>query len=253
MNELFDTAAACLKRASKIVVFTGAGASAESGIATFRDALTGLWERFDAQRLATAPAFKADPSLVWGWYEWRRAQAQSVHPNPGHVAVCQLARHVSKLTIVTQNVDSLHERAGSDNVLHLHGSLNSPRCFECASPMVVSDVSGDPLGEGSRIEPPSCPECGGLCRPGVVWFGESLPADVWEAAVSAVAECDVLLSIGTSGAVYPAAALPKQALSFGAVVIHINSDRVAVSAENEISLVGKGGVILPQLLARAFS
>lgn len=253
MNQLLETSAAYLKCANKIVVFTGAGASSESGIATFRDALTGLWERFDAQRLATAQAFKADPSLVWGWYEWRRAQAQSVLPNPGHAAVAQLGRLVSKITIVTQNVDSLHERASSENVLHLHGSLSSPRCFECAIPMDVPDVDGYNLGYGSRIEPPVCPECGGLCRPGVVWFGESLPLDVWEAAVAAVAECDVLLSIGTSGAVYPAAALPKQALSSGAVVIHINPNRVAVSSENEISLVGKGGVILPQLLARAFN
>lgn len=166
MNQLLETSAAYLKCANKIVVFTGAGASSESGIATFRDALTGLWERFDAQRLATAQAFKADPSLVWGWYEWRRAQAQSVLPNPGHAAVAQLGRLVSKITIVTQNVDSLHERASSENVLHLHGSLSSPRCFECAIPMDVPDVDGYNLGYGSRIEPPVCPECGGLCRPG---------------------------------------------------------------------------------------
>lgn len=252
MNDLLETSAAYLKRAHKIVVFTGAGASAESGIATFRDALTGLWERFDAQRLATAPAFKADPSLVWGWYEWRRAQAQSVLPNPGHATIARLGLLVSKLTVVTQNVDTLHERAGSENVLHLHGSLNTPRCFECAIPIIVPDVADYNPGEGSLIEPSICPECGGLCRPGVVWFGESLPEDVWGAAVAAVAECDVLLSIGTSGSVYPAAALPKHALSCGAVVIHINPDRVAVSGSNEISLVGKGGVILPQLLAKAF-
>src|SRR5690606_18075325 len=132
-----DRAAACLAQASRVVVFTGAGVSAESGIATFRDAQTGLWARFDPQRLATPEAFLADPELVWGWYEWRRARLAQVSPNPAHQAIAELAGQVAQLQVVTQNVDDLHERAGSRSVIHLHGSIQQPRCFDCARPMAI--------------------------------------------------------------------------------------------------------------------
>lgn len=147
MNAEMDNAVTLLKLARNVVVFTGAGASAESGIATFRDALTGLWSRYEAQRLATAPAFKDDPSLVWGWYEWRRAQAAAATPNAGHIAIAQLAHYVETLTVATQNVDDLHERAGSETVYHLHGSLNRPRCFDCSSTVEA------PLPETESMRP----------------------------------------------------------------------------------------------------
>ena len=162
-----DRAAACLAQASRVVVFTGAGVSAESGIATFRDAQTGLWARFDPQRLATPEAFLADPELVWGWYEWRRARLAQVSPNPAHQAIAELAGQVAQLQVVTQNVDDLHERAGSRSVIHLHGSIQQPRCFDCARPMAIPVA--EVMENGQRLAPPRCPLCNGLARPG--WCG----------------------------------------------------------------------------------
>ena len=170
-----------LRDARHVVVFTGAGASAESGIPTFRDALTGLWERFDPAQLATSEAFRADPALCWGWYEWRRNKVIQAQPNGAHYAIAELTRYVPKLTVVTQNVDDLHERAGSQHVIHLHGSLHSPRCIDCGLAYVFP-LTSDVLPEsGSRIEPPLCVACSGYIRPGVVWFGEMLPKDAWSA------------------------------------------------------------------------
>lgn len=211
-----------IRNARNIVVFTGAGVSAESGIPTFRDSLTGLWERFDAASLATPEAFCADPALVWGWYEWRRMKVLQAQPNPAHKAIAELARHVPNLTLITQNVDDLHERAGSTEVLHLHGSLHQPRCFECGkAPEQPQGMPTEPES-GRRLQPPHCLTCGGLLRPGVVWFGESLPANALSAAFAAAQQCDLLLSVGTSGVVYPAAEVPKQAWQAGAVVVHVN-------------------------------
>ena len=157
-----------LQRAKHVVVFTGAGVSAESGIATFRDALTGLWERFDVKYLATPEAFLRDEELVWGWYEWRRMKVLRAQPNPAHIAIAALARYVPKLTVITQNVDDLHERAGSFGVLHLHGSLHSPRCAACSQAhSLPRGVPEEPEG-GRRVRPPRCMNCGGAVRPGVV-------------------------------------------------------------------------------------
>lgn len=221
MDEL-DTVAALLGKASHIAVLTGAGISAESGIPTFRDALSGLWQRFDAQELATPEAFMRDPALVWGWYEWRRMKALCSTPNAGHVALAQLAKRVSECTLITQNVDDLHERAGSTNVLHLHGSLHAPRCSDCAHPYAFPvELPDEPEG-GRRIAPPRCAQCGGNVRPGVVWFGEALPEDVWRVAEPAVRQCDLLLSIGTSGLVYPVAGLPEIAQDLQTPVVIIN-------------------------------
>ena len=226
--------AQALRQSRRPVVFTGAGVSAESGIATFRDALTGLWSRFDAQALATPEAFRAHPDLVWGWYEWRRSRPCAPGRTP-HLAIARLAAHAPALTVITQNVDDLHERAGSPKVLHLHGSLHAPRCAArawsraepasadaaaagttAADTRTADAASSAPSGEqdkGRRIEPPRCAACGGPVRPGVVWFGESLPADAWRAAQLAAEQCDLLLSIGTSALVYPAAELPQRALA----------------------------------------
>ncbi|WP_458131827.1 SIR2 family NAD-dependent protein deacylase [Pseudomonas sp. R3-41] len=240
-----------LRDAFHVVVFTGAGVSAESGIPTFRDALTGLWERFDPAVLATADAFRNDPALVWGWYEWRRSKVLTAKPNPAHLAVAELARLVTRLTVITQNVDDLHERAGCHGVIHLHGSLHSPRCFACARPYKgITDQLSEPA-DVRRIEPPRCRHCNGKVRPGVVWFGESLPEQAWREALAAVRDCDLLLSVGTSGLVQPAAEIPRIAREHGAVVVHVNLQRESVQGEREFSLVGNAAEILPQLLAQA--
>lgn len=241
-----------LRSARHVVVFTGAGVSAESGIPTFRDSLTGLWERFDAAALATADAFRRDPTLVWGWYEWRRMKVLQAPPNPAHRAIAELARHIPKLTLVTQNVDDLHERAGSTDVIHLHGSLHQPRCFSCARlPDAPLEAPDEPEG-GRRLEPPRCVHCGGRLRPGVVWFGENLPAAALDAAFDAAQRCDLLLSVGTSGMVYPAAQMPGLAWEAGALVVHINPQAQADHREREYALVGSAGEQLPALLYQAF-
>lgn len=241
-----------LRACRHLLVFTGAGVSAESGFATFRDALSGLWARFDPARLATAEAFVDDPELVWGWYEWRRQRALRAQPNPAHLAIAELAARVPRLTLVTQNVDDLHERAGSREVIHLHGSLQAPRCFDCGQPQACPAVGPDAREEGRRLPPPRCTCCGGAVRPGVVWFGETLPEAELQRAFAAASECDLLLSIGTSGQVYPAAQVPRIALRSGARVVHINPQPVAACDPREHGLQGASGVLLPQLLRAAF-
>jgi NAD-dependent deacetylase len=240
--------AAALKAARKVVVFTGAGVSAESGIATFRDAMTGLWSRFNAEDLATPEAFLRDPSLVWAWYESRRQQVLQSQPNAGHCAIATLAQHVPDLCVVTQNVDDLHERAGSSKILHLHGSLFSARCFTCSQPAAKDwDQPGGRLQAG-RLAPPICTDCGGLIRPGVVWFGESLPESTLKEAFSLVRQCDVMLVIGTSGVVRPAAELPYLARANGCTVIQVN-DRVSeLDGVCHHNLAGRAGDVLPKLV-----
>ena len=235
-----------ISQAQHLVVLTGAGASAESGVPTFRDALTGLWENFDPEELATPEAFVRDPALVWGWYEWRRKMLLAVRPNPAHIAIAELAKRVPRFTLITQNVDDLHERAGSVDVLHLHGSIFQPRCFDCKRPYTFSAPPS--LIKEQKLEPPHCEHCGGLIRPGVVWFGESLPEQELKEAYEAVDSCDVLLSVGTSGIVYPAAHLPEMAAQKGASVIHINPQPVISKYANEHVLVGTAGQVLPKLL-----
>ena len=243
--------AQALREARRVVVFTGAGVSAESGIATFRDALTGLWSRFDAQALATPEAFQEHPDIVWGWYEWRRAQAVRATPNAAHYAIAALSRHVPKLDVVTQNVDDLHERAGSPHVTHLHGSLHAPRCSRCgASQSFAAEIPLD-SDTGRRITPPACTQCGGLVRPGVVWFGESLPAPAWRDATLAVQQCDLLFSIGTSSLVYPAAELPRLAAANGAAVVQVNPAATPLDALAHHNLRGAAAEVMPRLLAAA--
>ncbi|WP_349975391.1 NAD-dependent deacylase [Pseudomonas sp. WHRI 8519] len=220
-----------LQEAKHVVIFTGAGVSAESGIPTFRDALTGLWSRFDPAKLATAEAFREDPSLCWGWYESRRLKVLQAQPNAAHLAIAELAKHVPKLTVLTQNVDDLHERAGSRDVIHLHGSLHSPRCIDCGNAHMAPLSSDELPVDGCRLEPPRCEVCHGYIRPGVVWFGEMLPDEAWDAAFAASGACDLFFSIGTSGVVYPAAELPLRALGAGAKVIHVNPVRFEISSQ----------------------
>lgn len=247
-----ETIVSRLQEAQNVVVFTGAGVSAESGIPTFRDALTGLWERYDASRLATSEAFRADPGLVWGWYEWRRLKVVQAQPNDAHIAIAELARHVPNLTVVTQNVDDLHERAGSQGVIHLHGSLHEPRCSDCSTAFLGS-LPSTPLPEsGLRIDPPHCHSCEGLVRPGVVWFGEMLPESEWAAGLASAEACDFFLSIGTSGVVYPAAELPLRALGKGATVVHVNPASFDVS-DREFFLQGPAAEQLRRLVNAAFA
>ena len=211
-----------LKNSKHVVVFTGAGVSAESGIPTFRDRLTGLWERFNAADLASPEAFKKDPALVWGWYEWRRMKILQAQPNAAHMAIARLEKHVPALTLITQNVDDLHERAGSISVSHLHGRLDMPRCFSCHRPhLLPPDMPNEPEG-GRRVDPPRCTQCDGLIRPGVVWFGEPLPATTLSAALKAAKTCDLLFVAGTSGVVMPAAEIPRKAKRAGAKVVEVN-------------------------------
>lgn len=241
-----------LRKAQHVVVFTGAGVSAESGIPTFRDSLTGLWERFDATSLATPEAFAADPELVWGWYEWRRMKVLQAHPNPGHRAIAALERNIPRLTLVTQNVDDLHERAGNQAVIHLHGSLHAPRCFDCGrSPDIPLSAPEEPEG-GRRLPPPRCTVCGGPLRPGVVWFGESLPTADLSAAFEAAENCDLLISVGTSGMVYPAAEVPALAWRAGAIVVHVNPQSQPCRQDREYALPGLAGELLPRLIEQAF-
>lgn len=240
-----------LQQARNIVVFTGAGVSAESGIPTFRDALTGLWQRFDAEDLATPEAFARDPELVWGWYEWRRMLVRRTLPNPAHLAIAAWARSAPRLTVVTQNVDDLHERAGSSGVLHLHGSLHAARCVACGAAYAFpAEIPQEPEG-GRRLHPPSCRHCGGAIRPGVVWFGENLPSDVLDAAFAAARACDLLLAIGSSGLVQPAARIPLLARQAGARVLQLNPMATALDSDCDWSLRGAAGVVLPRLLASA--
>jgi NAD-dependent deacetylase len=239
-------AADLIDRAGRIVIFTGAGVSAESGIPTFRDALSGLWEQFDPRRLATPEAFGDDPALVWGWYEWRRAAVQQVEPNAGHRALAVIEQRAPECVVVTQNVDDLHERAGSKEPIHLHGSLFAPRCSACGRPATVAN--GAPAVEG-RVPPPPCDHCGAPIRPGVVWFGEALPADAFEAAVAAAANCDLLITVGTSAVVFPAAEIPQVTARMGGAVIQVNPEPTPLDAVARVNLHGPAAEVLPALAA----
>ncbi|MBB60627.1 SIR2 family NAD-dependent protein deacylase [Stutzerimonas balearica] len=243
---------AALRNARHLVVFTGAGVSAESGIPTFRDSLTGLWQRFDAATLATPEAYEQDPALVWGWYEWRRMQVLKAQPNAAHRAIAALVQQVPRLTLVTQNVDDLHERAGSSDVIHLHGSLHHPRCVVCSRQPSKPLPPPDEPQEGRRLPPPRCEYCDGKLRPGVVWFGESMPGGALDDAFAAARHCDVLISVGTSGVVYPAAEMPERAWRAGATVIHVNPQPNVTHSEREYALGGSAGEVLPQLFEEAF-
>lgn len=228
-----------LKAARHVVAFTGAGMSAESGVPTFRDSQTGLWSNFRAEDLATPHAFLKNPVIVWQWYASRREAISKVQPNRGHLALVQLQTMIEKVTVVTQNIDNLHKRAGQEIVVELHGNIERVKCFE--ENRVVDRFSPDEV-------PPTCPFCGGLLRPDVVWFGELLPAEEFKRAEEACGQCDVLLVIGTSGVVYPAAALPQLAVQSGAYVVEVNPERTPFSRHADVSLQGPSGKLLPEIL-----
>jgi len=229
-----------LLRTSKLVVLTGAGVSQESGLRTFRDAQVGLWAQYKPEDLASPEAFARDPKLIWDWYAWRREAVKGVRPNPGHYALAEIEKRISEFTLITQNVDGLHRMAGSQNVLELHGNIQHVRCSECS---IFAETWGD-----DTESVPKCESCGGLLRPDVVWFGESLPRKQLEAAVEATRSCDVFFSIGTSGVVQPAASLAMAARSLGAVVVEINAEPTPLTPKVDYAFHGKSGEILPELV-----
>jgi NAD-dependent deacetylase len=234
-----------LREARHVAVLTGAGISAESGIPTFRDATTGLWARFRPEDLATPEGFARDPALVWGWYRWRRERAQAAEPNPGHRALARLERLVPRLTLVTQNVDGLHQRAGSTGVIELHGNITRALCSRERTPV--------PRWEEPAEGVPRCERCGAPLRPDVVWFGELLPDAALSAARTGALGCDVFLSVGTSNAVEPAASLPWLAHRSGAAVAVVNPDMAGQRAGPGIHhLLGKAGELLPGLIGAAW-
>jgi NAD-dependent deacetylase len=251
-------AADLVANASSVVVLSGAGMSAESGVPTFRDAHTGLWERFEPEQLATEEAFRANPAMVWTWYVWRAILVHSVHPNAGHEAIGRWQHHLTQqggsLHVATQNVDDLHERGGADDVLHLHGSLHAYRCLECDTPATFDPATtGVTADQEFRPEdvvaPVGCEHCAsGILRPGVVWFGETLPEQAFGAAVSALQEADLVVVIGSSGLVQPAASLPLVGRDAGASVIEINPAMTPISDTADVYLPSTAAVALPEML-----
>ena len=233
-----------LRGAWSVAVLTGSGISAESGVPTFRDVQTGLWARYNPEELATPEAFERGPRLVWEWYSWRRELVEKATPNPGHEALATLEGLVPKLSLVTQNVDGLHQSSGSQNVRELHGNIMRSRCS-------VEGVIVEPHEDDEGI-PPSCPSCGAFLRPDVVWFGEALPDEVLEEAFEAARNCEVFFSIGTSGLVQPAASLAFEAMRTGAIVVEVNPKDTPLTRHAEYALRGRAGEILPELLRVAY-
>jgi NAD-dependent deacetylase len=234
-----DLARQWIADASSVVVLTGAGVSAESGIPTFRGP-GGLWRQRRPEQLASPEGFARDPRLVWQWYDWRRTVIKEAQPNSAHLAIAELERRKKQFALVTQNVDGLHDRAGSRNVLKLHGDIWNVRCLTCGAEHRDDRA---PLPE----LPPRC-ECGGMLRPGVVWFGEGLPLDVLRRAEALTRAAEVVLVVGTSSVVYPAASLVPLAKSSGARVIECNMEETPFSAELDRSFRGKAGEVLPELI-----
>ena len=232
-----------IRSATRVTALTGAGVSAESGLATFRDAQDALWASFRPEELATPAAFKRNPKHVWDWYAWRRDKVREVAPNPGHFALAEIERRVPDFLLITQNVDGLHQRAGSTRMVELHGNISRVKCSACDRPAENWHTSETP---------PRCGRCGGYLRPDVVWFGEMLPADNWRKSNEAVQRCEVFLSVGTSSRVWPAAGLEAEARVSGAMTIEINPNPTELTGEFEFTLRGLSGVILPALVAAAW-
>lgn len=244
-SEGFESARRVLQSARTVVALTGAGISAESGIPTFRDALTGLWSRFDPAELASEPGFRAQPSVVWDWYAERREGVRRAEPNAAHRALAAFEkRHPGRLTVVTQNVDDLHQRAGSQGVLRLHGDILREHWLDACRRHPACKPERAVPGR-----PPRCDECGNLLRPSVVWFGEALPAGALEAAQRAASGCDAMLVVGTSGAVWPAAGLAGRARRAGAAVVIVNPAASEIDGEATHLLRGAAADLVPRLLA----
>jgi NAD-dependent deacetylase len=239
-DSTFARASKLLEGTRSLFVLTGAGISAESGVPTFRGE-NGLWRNYSAEQLATPEAFDRDPGLVWEWYHWRQSLIGKASPNPGHRVLAAFEERCERFLMLTQNVDNLHQRAGSKKVLELHGNIFRARCLNCGR-KVEHGVTQE---EHNAL--PRC-ECGGLLRPDVVWFGELIPADVWHDSLVFLESADVALICGTSGVVWPAAMIPNIACERGLKTIEINLEPTAISSIVDVSLIGKAGEILPRVL-----
>ncbi|MEM8535800.1 MAG: NAD-dependent deacylase [Chloroflexota bacterium] len=229
-----------LRNAQHVAVLTGAGISAESGLPTFRDPMTGLWAQYRPEELDTPQAFQRNPRLVWEWFDWRRQIVAEAEPNPAHYALVDIERHVPQFTLLTQNIDSLHQKAGSSHVIELHGNLSRTKCNEDGTIVETWEETDDP--------PPRCPRCDSLLRPDVVWFGERLTDEAFDTATQATRDCDLFLSIGTSGTVEPAAHLPYRALDGGAVVVLTNLDVPNRDTHPLYMINAPAGQLLPTLV-----
>ena len=236
--KMFDTVAQKLKDSRKIVFVTGAGISQESGIPTFRGK-DGYWRRYDPMKLASIDAFYDDPKLVWEWYEDRRKNILSVKPNEGHFAISQM-EEFKDVVVLTQNIDGLHQRSGSTNILELHGSIIRIKCTVC-------DFI-DNITENFESLPPKC-KCGGMLRPDVVWFGEPLPQNIWQSAIKEASICDVMIIVGTSLVVSPANTLPVYAKQNGAILIEVNPEKTVMSNEMDLSIQTSSANALPTMLS----
>ena len=235
-----ETAAGLLRGARRVVVFTGAGVSAESGVPTFRSAANALWREVDVRNFAYPDGYRRNQPEAWRWYAERAAKAKDVAPNAGHYAIAEIERHVNEFLLVTQNIDSLHQRAGSKNVLELHGNLREARCFDCGA-------------RSDWIAEPVCAACGGLLRPDVVMFEEDLPDGAMERAREAAASCDLLISVGTSNLVWPATEVPRYAIRGGAQVIIVNPDMEGQPwGHHVMQVVGSSGEVLPRVVRLAW-
>ncbi|MDQ2070664.1 SIR2 family NAD-dependent protein deacylase [Natronospira bacteriovora] len=238
MQSAIQQLAEAIQRSPRVVVLTGSGISADSGVPTFRDPQEGLWAKFQPQDLATPDAFLHDPDFVWQWYQWRRKRVLSVEPNAGHRALARLAEVHPSLTLVTQNVDGLHQRAGHREVIEFHGNIHRNHCFDNGHEVRI---------KGHPEKPPRCPLCESLARPSVVWFGETIPEPALERAVGAARQADLFIAIGTSATVYPAAGLADLARGNGATIAEINPEATQMAAL-DISIRARAAQVLPALL-----
>ena len=229
-----------LRAKQSITVLTGAGISAESGVPTFRGS-DGLWKNFRPEQLATLEAFRANPRLVWEWYDWRRKLIKPIKPNPAHYALVEIEAQTEQFTLITQNIDGLHDKAGSQNVLEIHGNIWKVQCTKCQCLSRNFEVPIQIL--------PTCHQCGGLLRPKVVWFGETLPAKELVAAQFAATHCSLMFIIGTSGLVQPAASLGVTGKQAGAYVVEINIEQTPFSDIADETRIGKASDILTDLLS----
>jgi NAD-dependent deacetylase len=231
-----------LKSAEKIVFFTGAGISAESGIETFRG-YGGLWSKMRPEELASMNGFMKNPNLVWEWYQYRRKIIRETGPNPGHTAIAEFEKYYDLVSVITQNVDNLHRRAGSSNILELHGNIERNFCLDCKTYYGLEEFL-------DSDEVPLCSKCGGKIRPDVVWFGEQLPFGVFEKAEKKAEESDICFVVGTSAVVYPAAYIPISAKRGGSYLVEINIESTDITGSVNLSLTGKSGELLPEILEK---
>ncbi len=240
MYELSQELRNLLKPETRIAVLTGAGISAESGVPTFRGT-DGLWARFRPEELANVDAFMSNPDMVWAWYQHRREIISEVGPNPGHYALAQMEELIPEFSLITQNVDGLHRKAGSKRVYELHGNIQRNKCMDCGKFF-------EKLPDEASDKVPDCDDCSGKIRPDVVWFGEMLPQQVLNDAFAAAEQSVLFFSVGTSAVVQPAASIPIMAKQAGAYLVEINVEPTAITNYADLFLQGKSGEILPAIL-----